>query len=317
MAIHSVVITGATSSIGTALIDECIQRKIKVLAIINPASARKNLLPQSELVEIVECGLDRLGEYAYELAEATDCSLAHYDAMIHLAWGSTQGDAARGLIAPQVDNIKYALDAVELAKVLGCEVYVGSGSQAEYGRTAETITDILPCNPETAYGIAKLCAGNMTRLACRQYGIRHVWPRILSAYGPNCGAQTIITYTINCLLSGKMPELSGCEQIWDFIYTSDVAGALLALADCGHDGEIYPVGFGESRTMRSYIEEIRDAINPDAELGIGMKEYAANGVMHLECDISKLTKDTGFVPQVSFERGIRNTIEYLKKGIAD
>lgn len=318
--IKSIVLTGATSSIGTALIDVCIENGIKVLALVNPGSKNVNRITKSPLVNIQECSLESLCNFDL-LQEPNDKDFAPgedinsdscYDAFIHLAWAATAGDQQRNLLVPQVNNIKFALDAVELAYRLGCKAFVGSGSQAEYGRTDKILTEELIAKPETAYGMAKLCAGQMTRLACNQKGIRHIWPRILSAFGPKCQPQSVINYTITELLKGNVPMLSGGEQIWDFIYTKDVARALLLLADKGKDSEIYVIGSGKSDLLKNYLIKARDIINPDLDLGFGQKPYGTNAVMHLECDISKLKKDTGFELKYSFEEGIKKTIEWLK-----
>lgn len=302
--IRKVVITGATSSIGTALVDECVDRGISVLALVNPGSKNISRINTNKCVEIYECSLDSICNLDIE---------GKYDAFIHLAWASTAGDAARNQLMPQIRNIQYSVDAVGLASRLGCEVFIGAGSQAEYGRTEEVLTECTVTNPETAYGMAKLCAGQMTRLACYQLGVRHIWPRILSAYGPNCQPQTVINYTIKELLHGHKPSLSAGEQIWDFIYTYDVAKALLKLAECGRDGEIYVIGSGHSKRLRDYLLEVRDMIDPNLELGIGDNIYGPNTVMHLECSIDKLVNDTGFIPSVDFKTGISNTIEWIKK----
>ena len=81
------------------------------------------------------------------------------------------------------DNVKQCLDAVFASKSLGCKVFVGAGSQAEYGNKGGVMRpDTFP-EPISGYGMAKLCAGQMTRYLCKQAGIKHVWPRILSVYG--------------------------------------------------------------------------------------------------------------------------------------
>ena len=46
--------------------------------------------------------------------------------------------------------------------------------------------------------------------------------------------------------------------------------------------------------------------------GIGKKDYAPNQVMHLEADISELTAYTGFKPVISFEEGLKRTINWIK-----
>ena len=53
---------------------------------------------------------------------------------------------------------------------------------------------------------------------------------------------------------------------------------------------------------------IRDAIDPDLPLGLGEIPYSSGQIMHLQADLTTLRQDTGFVPQVSFEEGIRRTV---------
>lgn len=306
--IRSVVVTGATSSIGTAIIDECIKQNISVLAIVNPGSSNISRITRADNVIINECALEDLKDYNAEGME--------YDAFIHLAWAATAGDKARNLLIPQALNVKYAIEAVELAERMKCKVFVGSGSQAEYGRTDEVLTETTIPTPETAYGMAKLCAGQMTRLACAQKGIRHIWPRILSAYGPKCQPQSVINYTLETIIDGNTPSLSGGEQIWDFIYTGDVARALLMLAENGQDGEVYVIGSGQARQLRDYLLEAAEVTGQiidrkDVKLGLGEKPYSSNAVMHLSCDISKLRRDTGFEAKTDFKQGITNTVQWL------
>lgn len=295
--IQRVIISGATSSIGIALCEECVTNGIGVVAIIRPESSKCSLIPKSNLIEIVE---SELSDY-----DSINSERIHADAFFHLAWASTDGAAARDNTYDQADNIQAILKAVELAERCKCKVFVGAGSQAEYGRTDEVLTGDTACKPETAYGMTKLCAGMLSRLMCRQKGIDHVWTRILSAYGPNCSKRTVISYTVDTLLQGEKPVLSDGRQVWDFIYISDVARALLACARSGVSGKTYVIGYGKSKLLREFLEEVRDILSPGQDMGFGERPYNADAVMHLECDISDLTADTGFVPTVDFEEGIQ------------
>lgn len=295
--IKRVIISGATSSIGIALCEECVTNGIGVVAIIRPESSKCSLIPKSNLIEIVE---SELSDY-----DSINSEGIHADAFFHLAWASTDGAAARDNTYDQADNIQAILKAVELAERCKCKVFVGAGSQAEYGRTDEVLTGDTACKPETAYGMTKLCAGMLSRLMCRQKGIDHVWTRILSAYGPNCSKRTVISYTVDTLLQGEKPVLSDGRQVWDFIYISDVARALLACARSGVSGKTYVIGYGKSKLLREFLEEVRDILSPGQDMGFGERPYNADAVMHLECDISDLTADTGFVPTVDFEEGIQ------------
>ena len=77
----------------------------------------------------------------------------------------------------QNKNVEYALDAVEAAKRFGCHTFIGAGSQAEYGRVEGLLKPDTPTFPEMGYGIAKLCAGHMTRKHAYQLGMNHIWVR--------------------------------------------------------------------------------------------------------------------------------------------
>ncbi len=309
-----IVITGATSLLGTALIDECIKQNIEVLAICNRNSKNICRITRHELVTITECELSELAGFQTE----GQADFYGYDALIHLAWASTGGDAARNELQPQVKNIQYSLDAVDLAERLGCKVFIGAGSQAEYGRTEKVLTEEIDTRPETAYGMAKLCAGQMTRLACMKKGIRHIWTRICSSYGPRYQLQTVLNYTLLELMQGRSPALSGGDQIWDFIYSGDVARAFILLAEKGRDGEIYIIGSGCAKPLKEFLFAAREILEKMEghelpALGLGLKPYSDTAVMHLACDISKLKRDTGFCAEVSFEEGITRTIEWLKE----
>ena len=80
----------------------------------------------------------------------------------------------------------------------------------------------------------------------------------------------------------------------------------------GKNNGIYPVGSGNARPLREYIEMIRDEIDPSLSLGFGEIPYGEKQVMHLEADISALKADTGFEPHTDFKIGIRKTIDYVR-----
>ena len=173
------VITGPTGAIGTALIAELISHGIEVEAVVRPDSRRTDNIPKSPLVHIVPCDLKEL-KTLHEKIE-------HADVFYHFGWDGTFGNSRNNAYG-QLENVRYALDAVEAAAALGCTTFVGAGSQAEYGRVEGSLNASTPAFPENGYGIAKLCTGQMTKILCEQKGIRHIWTRILSIYGPFDGA---------------------------------------------------------------------------------------------------------------------------------
>ncbi len=229
----------------------------------------------------------------------------------HLGWDGTFGDT-RNDMPLQTGNILSAVRTTEAAHALGCRVFVGAGSQAEYGRKDTALTPDLSCFPENGYGMAKLCAGQMTRTVCERAGMLHIWMRILSVYGEHDGENTLIMTAVRKLLHGEHLACTAGEQLWDYLYSEDAARALLLAAQHCRKSAVYCLGSGQPRRLRCYLETIRDIIAPSALIGFGDIPYSDRQVMCLYADISALTNDTGFMPAVSFEEGIQRVVQGFK-----
>lgn len=292
------LLTGATGMIGIAIIEKALCRGWNITCIVNPNSTRESNIPKHEHVKIIRC--DILNYASLHLEE-------NYDAFIHLAWNKTFG-GGRDDADAQLANIQATLEAVRLANRVGCKVFVGAGSQAEYGLQFCDLTPSLPVQPESGYGIAKYAAGKLSAILCKQLGMRFNWLRILSAYGKHDGENTLISYLIRELKNGRSPELTKCEQIWDYINVEDVAGAFLAVVEKGVDGKFYPLGSGVGKPLSDYVLTIQKLINPNIVLNFGAKDYYPHQPMHLVADISELTKDTSWQPKIDFEEGIRKLL---------
>lgn len=311
-----VVITGATGAIGHALIAECIKQNIEVLAICHRGSQRAGMLVdevgrmlQSKRIGL-DCELpDRLIKIEYlNLDEyATGLPSGPYDIFFHMAWSGTTG-TSRNDEALQQQNAAYSLDAVRLAKKLGCHTFVFAGSQAEYGRVEGKLTADTPTYPENEYGKYKLQAGETTRALCESLSIKHIWARILSVYGPYDSKTSMIMSAISKLRNGEIAEFTKGEQQWDYLYSADAANALLLAAMKGKHGRIYPIGSGRVRALSEYIQILKNQIDTHAQIELGAVPYATKQVMYLCADISQLKQDTGFEPKTEFEDGIREIL---------
>ena len=292
---NNIIVTGATGCVGSAVVRRALAKGMEVTCILHQGSKRLSNLPSDERLKMVECNLSNY--HSLELNGS-------YDAFIHLSWDKTFG-ASRDDAEIQTRNIQYTLDACQLAHRCGCKVFVGTGSQAEYGVQEVDLTSDLPVKPESGYGIAKYAAGKLSALLCKNLGIRHNWVRILSVYGPNDGENTLICYVIRELKAGRSPELTKCEQIWDYLYADDAGDAIIAVAEKGVDGKAYPLGSGRGRKLSEYVEDIRQIFNPAIEIRYGAKDYYLHQPMHLVADISELKIDTGWSPKTLFTQGIQ------------
>ncbi len=297
--LRTAVITGATGAIGTALCRELAENGIAVVAVCRPDSARAAAVPEHPLIRSVQCDLNALDKLPALIGTA--------DCFFHFAWAHTIGPGRDDMPA-QIENIRYTIDAVHAAHALGCQVFVGAGSQAEYGRVEGVLRSDTPCFPENGYGIAKLAAGHMSRIECSKLGLDHVWARILSVYGPGDGPRTMISAVIKALLQKEKPALTAGVQRWDYLFSGDAANAFRLMAQHGVNGKTYVLGSGNAQPLKTYVCALRDAIDPSLPLGFGEIPYGPLQVMHLEADISALQQDTGFLPKTDFQNGIRETI---------
>lgn len=294
------IVTGATGAVGTALINELINSNIEVLVFCREGSPRNANIPVNALVQTMYCDLT-------ELSQIQNTTGKVYDVFYHFAWMGTAGEMRNDMYL-QNQNVRYALDAVGAAKRFGCQTFIGAGSQAEYGRVEGILKPDTPVFPEMGYGIAKLCAGQMTREYAHQLGMKHIWMRILSVYGPNDGAQSMVMSTINKLQNGETPRFTKGEQVWDYLFSEDAGRAFRLIGEKGMDGKTYVLGSGQARPLADYIKVIRDVVNPNGQIELGAIPYAPKQVMCLQADITELNRDTGFVPETDFATGIKYII---------
>lgn len=304
--IQTAVVTGPTGAIGIALCEKLLRENVTVYAVCRPGSSRIKDLPKAEALHVVECDAKELATLPQKMEGVS------VDAFFHFAWAHTIGQGRNDMPA-QIENIQSTIDAVRAAKALGCQVFLGAGSQAEYGRVEGLLKSDTPAFPENGYGMAKLCAGQMSRVEAKALDIDHVWVRILSVYGPHDGPMTMISGTIRKLLAGERPALTAGIQRWDYLYAGDAADAFYLAACHGKNGAVYPLGSGQAMPLKDYIIQMRDAIDPALPLGLGEVPYGPLQVMHLQADISALQADTGFAPKTPFAEGIRRTMDWVKR----
>ena len=332
-----VVISGPTGAIGMSLIEKCMEEKTEVLAICHKGSARIKNIPVSPFVTVLEADLSDYKNLYCGLCENKEERAqeekANYDVFYHFAWNGTVGDA-RNDMHLQTNNIACTMDAVELAQRLGCHTFIGAGSQAEYGRAEGKLTPDMPTRPENGYGMAKLCAGQMSRVVCEKMQMKHIWTRILSVYGPYDGAGSMVMSAVKKFWNNEQAAFTPGEQMWDYLYSKDAADIFYALGEKGVHGAVYCVGSGQARMLKEYIKDIYSAIEdfrqlgdeakqadaslnkqmPEWEkdleerLGIGLVPYAEKQVMYLCADTTLLEQHIGKIPHTDFRQGIRSIL---------
>ena len=303
------IITGATGFIGFALCQELLMTGNDVVAVGRPSSNKleklttfvKNNSDMKSRLQIVELSLEELGKLSTEYDVKADV-------FYHLAWNGSAG-VEREDFDIQYTNVKYTAEAIRAAKACGCHRLVGAGSQAEYGVVRErAYENVTVPNPFMMYGAAKVASYEMGRVLAKQLDITFVWPRIYSVYGVGENQGTLVNYVIESLTKGEVPQLSPCDNMWNFIYIDDCVNMLYALGSSDQvQAGIYHIASEDTRILKSFVNEIRDIVAPDMELGLGVRESNPERTFWLDPDTTKMQKISGPC-QWTFEQGIREKI---------
>ena len=292
-AVKKIVITGATSMLGTALTEVAVREGTEVYAIVRPDTKRMGRLVPSPLVHPIKGSLENLAEIE---GLPADC-----DVFYHFAWAGT-GREARDEPLIHERNIRYTLEAVELAEKAGCRRFVGAGSQAEYGPVDGVIDEETRHNPVTSYGVAKYAAGIMGRKLCGKKGMDHVWGRVFSVYGPHDNEGTMLEYAIACFGKGEAAQFSSATQSWNYLYESDAGEMFYAFGEDRVPSGTWLVANPESRPLREYIDVLMKVYGPGAKAEFAVPtSVQAPG---LKVDAEKTMEAINYRPRTSFEEGI-------------
>ena len=300
----NVIVTGGTGFIGSWLLQELLNNGLNVTAIVRDMHKLISEIKSSKNLTIIEKNISEITEDDFD-------KNLEYDVFFHLGWGGVAPENKND-ISLQLYNIAMSLHALEVANKIGCKKFIASGTVAEYVFCGNVMDVNARQTPNDMYGAAKVSAHYFLEVRARQLGQPFVWMVIPSTFGERRHDNNILTYTIKALHNGEKPRYGNLEQMWDFLYVGEVVRAIRLIGEKGETECVYGIGSGDYHPLKFYIEEIRDLINPDLELGIGELPEMSTKTFSSCVNIEELTKDTGFKPQVSFNEGIRRTIEYLK-----
>ena len=294
---NKAIVTGATGFIGKWLVKELVENNVEVFAIV------RNVVPDSDEVLgnnlVHQVNMSEVDLYSNDMANA--------DAFFHLAWGGVSSELKNDWDI-QMNNIDLSVKMLDLAKRLSVGKFIATGTVAEYSFCEDVMDVYAKQTPNDMYGAAKTATHYLLEVRARLIGMPFIWAVVPSTFGEGRRDKNIITYTITTLLKGEKPKFGYLTQMWDFLYVSEVVRALRLIGEKGKADKIYGIGSGVYRPLKEYIEIIRDEINPELELGIGDVPSYSDKVFSSCVSIKELSTDTGFVPQVPFEEGIRKTI---------
>ena len=300
-----ILVTGAGGFVGSHLLDILEENNVQVVAVDMTVNSN---LTERKNVKTICCNLDEVDKLP-ELIEER-----YFDCCIHLAWQGANGPA-RADSDIQIKNIQRTLNLCKILPQLNVKRFVGIGTLAEKDTLNYIPNDGATPNAVACYGVAKMSAQYMSKITCTSLGIEHIWCQLSNLYGVGDNTSNFINFASKLMLEGKRASFTSGEQMYDFVYISDIAKGIFLASTKGKSNTSYYIGSGNQRKLKCFIEDIRNAIDPTIQLYFG--EIPFNGVClpDNEFDCTKLEKDTGYKSSVSFEDGIRRTVNWLKESV--
>lgn len=305
-----VIVTGANGFVGVWLVKELAKNNIKVIAVVRENA--KNLEEISDIkdVTIIFNDISNM-ELLCDKIEDRDI-----DVFYHLAWsGSTGGDRSNYKL--QLKNAEWTVDAVKVASKLGCKKFVGAGTLAEYDCNSYIPLDGSTPNSVSCYGVAKIAAHYMSKAECNLHGIEHEWAYLSNTYGIGNRTQNFVNFASKIMITGKPADFTPAEQPYDFVYVSDTAKGLYCIGKNGKPNNSYYIGSTNSTKLKDFIIKIRNEIDPNIKINFGAVPFNGVQLPKQVFDCSKLVEDTEYKPSVSFEEGIKITVNWLKEEIKE
>ncbi len=299
---ESVVVTGANGFVGSALVRELLSQGIEVYAVVH--NGRRDTLENADDLHIVSCDIRAIHELEGKVP------VGACDTFYDMAWDGSTG-SKRADVKLQLDNVAWTVDALRIAKALGCRRFLHAGSIMEHETMVAGYRPGNRLGTGYIYGCGKIAAHIMCSAVATDIGMDIVWPLITNAYGPGEHSSRLVNTTIRKCIDGVEPQFTTATQNYDFIYIDDAARAFRMIGESGMPFNEYPVGSSVVRPLKEFLLEMREAIAPDLEFRFGDIPFTGVDLPLSALDYSLTERDTGFRAEVSFGEGCKRTMEWM------
>lgn len=233
------------------------------------------------------------------------------------AWGSVPRSIEMPLFYC-ANNITGTLNMLEAARYNGVKKFVYASSSSVYGDEP-----VLPKkegregNLLSPYAVSKRADEEWAKQYTLHYNLDTYGLRYFNVFGrrqdPNGAYAAVIPKFINLLLRGEIPTIHGDgKQSRDFTYIENVIEANLkaCLASKEAAGQVYNIAYGGREYLIDIFYCLTDALGVQVEPNFGPSR--AGDIKHSNADISKARELLGYDPEWSFDRGIKNAIEWYR-----
>ena len=327
-----ILITGGAGFIGSALIRHCIHDlNIEVLN-VDKLTYAGNLNSLKSISDSENYSFAKLDICNYEMLESLVQDFKP-DAIMHLA---AESHVDRSIDAPETfitSNIIGTFNLLEISrsyfstlddhKKLSFRFHHISTDEVfgDLLGTDDLFTEQTPYSPSSPYSASKASADHLVRAWARTFGLPAIITNCSNNYGPYHFPEKLIPHVILNAIHGKpLPVYGDGLQIRDWLFVEDHAKALIKVMSKGKIGNTYNIGGHNEKTNLEVVETICDLLEELAsDKPVGVKNYKdlitfvkdrPGHDVRYAIDASKIERELGWVPEETFESGLRKTVQW-------
>lgn len=212
-------------------------------------------------------------------------------------------------------NVQGTLNLLQACKELGIEKYLQVSTDEVYGTLGKTgyFYETTPLAPNSPYSASKASADMLVRAYHETYGLPTLNTRCSNNYGPYQYPEKLIPFFISQLLKGeKVPVYGDGLNVRDWLYVYDHCEAIDVVLHKGKIGEVYNIGGHNEKTNMEITHLILEAMGKD-ESSIKYVEDRLGHDRRYAISNDKITAELGWKPSITFEEGIKLTIDWYLK----
>lgn len=209
-------------------------------------------------------------------------------------------------------NVQGTLNLLQASKVLGVERFLQVSTDEVYGTLGKTgyFYETTPLAPNSPYSASKASADMLVRAYYETYKLPVLNTRCSNNYGPYQYPEKLIPFFISQLLKGeKVPVYGDGLNVRDWLYVYDHCEAIDEVLHKGRIGEVYNIGGHNEKTNLEITHLILDAMGKD-ESSIKYVEDRLGHDRRYAISNDKITAELGWQPSITFEEGIKLTIDW-------
>ncbi len=231
----------------------------------------------------------------------------------------------RSIMAPKIfieTNVTGTLTLLQAACDKKIEKFLQISTDEVYGQLgpAGKFTEETPPSPNSPYSASKAAADFLVKAFGHTWGLNYNITRCSNNYGPYQFPEKMIPLMINNALTGKpLPVYGDGLHVRDWIHVEDHCRAIWEVLTEGKSGETYNIGSSCEKQNIEVVKTILKLLKKSESLITHVKDRPGHDRRYA-MDASKITSQLGWQPQITFEDGLRKTIDWYvqnKKWLAD